>query len=711
MWESARGFWSARQPGRWLPGNSKKSWWKKKAPGPAGHRKRSVSVHPLCVGVLLLCLPVVDGHTSEDQPGGLFVPTEGTWERAPTLTADAAIEVTGMIARVDVRQSFTNPTDGWLEGVYIFPLPTDAAVDTLELRVADQWIQGEIRERQQAEKIYREARESGRQAGLVDQDRPNLFSLSVANIPPGETVYVRIGYFQKVVYDDQGFRLHFPLTVTPRYLPQSAPDEALARLKGAAGNTFDADPYRAPVFGSTAQGGDDGNISLSVRLRAGIEVESIRSEHHELARTQQGETHLISPTVGRIKMDRDFVLRWMPAPNAVPEAAVYTETFAGEEYVLIMLVPPHGNESQHVVAREVILVVDTSGSMAGAPLEQALGALTVAVERLNPGDTFNLIEFNSDTRALFAASVMATHSNKRAAIDWLRGLVANGGTEMAGALERALAVTKEDRLRQIVFMTDGSVANEAQLFRLIRGRLGANRLFTVGIGPAPNRHFMEKAARFGRGTHIQISQPDEVRQKMEALLLKLERPALTDIHVEWSGAEPVEVWPHRIGDLYAGEPVMIAARTRGAGSQVSLSGASESGFWLRQLELPVGTSVPGVATVWAREKLSGLSDRMLEADDPETIREEMIAVALEHGLVSRFTSLVAVDRKPLRPSWEKTTSRNVPLVAPHNPLGVRLGGFPVTATEAPLLFMRAFWLLVLASLLLFFRPWNSLAWD
>jgi Ca-activated chloride channel family protein len=171
------------------------------------------------------------------------------------------------------------------------------------------------------------------------------------------------------------------------------------------------------------------------------------------------------------------------------------------------------------------------------------------------------------------------------------------------------------------------------------------------------------------------------------------------------------VWPQPVGDLYAGEPVVIAARTRGAGGWVNLSGLSESGHWLRQLRLPRGQSVPGVAAVWAREKLSGLADTMLDAADPETVREEMVAVALEHGLVSRFTSLVAVDRDPLRPSWEKATKRSVPLIAPANAVGVRLGAFPPTATEAPVLLMRAFWLLVLASLLLFFRPWNSLTWD
>ena len=685
------------------------AWWKKRAPGPGNRRTRARGGCTAGACLLLLFLPVLAGHAAENLPGGLFVSSDGTWEQAPSLTADATIEITGMVARVEVRQSFTNPSEDWLEGVYIFPLPTDAAVDTLELRVADQWIQGEIREREQAAKIYRDAKDAGHRAGLVDQDRPNLFSLSVANIPPGETIYVRIGYFQKATYDDEGFGLHFPMTVTPRYLPGDSSRTNAQRKPGES----EPDPYdlRQPVYANDTGDGESARMSLTIRLRAGVDIETIKGVHHQLVQSTQGGAISISPADGPIRMDRDFVLKWTPVPAMLPEAVVYTETFAGEEYALIMLVPPHGTGPAAMVAREVVLVVDTSGSMAGAPLAQAREALAIAVRRLGPRDRFNLIEFNSATSALFTTSAPASDVNKTAALEWLNGLQAEGGTEMVEALKRALAATADNRLRQVVFVTDGSVANESQLFRLIRAQLGASRLFTIGIGAAPNRHFMEKAARFGRGTHIQIGRPDEVQERMEDLLRKLERPALTDIDIQWQGTQAVEVWPQPVGDLYSGEPVVIAARTRGAGGWVNLSGLSESGHWLRQLRLPRGQSAPGVAAVWAREKLSGLADRMLDAADPETVREEMVAVALEHGLVSRFTSLVAVDREPLRPAWEKVAKRKVPLLAPANADGVRLGAFPATATEAPVLLMRAFWLLVLASLLLFFRPWNSLTWD
>ena len=685
------------------------AWWNKRAPGPGNRKAKAPGGRAFGVCLMLLFLPVLDGHASENLPGGLFVSTDSAWEQAPSLTADTTIEITGMVARVEVRQSFTNPSEEWLEGVYIFPLPTDAAVDTLELRVADQWIQGEIRERQQAGKIYREARDAGRRAGLVDQDRPNLFSLSVANIPPGETVYIHIGYFQKATYDDDGFGLSFPMTVTPRYLPGGGNRTTPRQTSGESEAVIDS--YRQPAFANDTSDDRSARMSLSIKLRAGFDIESIEGVHHQLVQSTQGNAISISPAAGPIRMDRDFVLRWTPVPTTLPEAVVYTETFAGEEYALIMLVPPHRTGSVATVARDVVLVIDTSGSMAGAPLTQAREALAIAVRRLGPQDRFNLIEFNSETSTLFATSAPASDLNKNEALEWLNGLQANGGTEMVEALERALAATTDNRLRQVVFVTDGSVANESQLFRLIRAQLGASRLFTVGIGPAPNRHFMEKAARYGRGTHVQIGRPDEVQERMKDLLRKLERPALTDIDIRWRGTQAVEVWPQPVGDLYSGEPVVIAARTSGVGDWVDLSGLSESGYWLRQLRLPRGQSASGVAAVWAREKLSGLADRMLEAVDPETVREEMIAVALEHGLVSRFTSLVAIDKEPLRPSWEAATKRKVPLLAPANAVGVRLGAFPATATEAPALLMRAFWLLVLASLLLFFRPWNSLTWD
>ncbi len=608
-----------------------------------------------------------------------------------------------MVARVDIRQSFTNPGTDWTEGFYVFPLPTGAAVDTLELRVAERRIAGEIHEREAAKNIYRQARESGRRAGIVEQGRPNLFSLSVANIPPGETVYIHIGYFLKVEYDAAAFGIQIPMTVTPRYLPQLAiPDTPV----GGGGGPI------APMPVRLGQGADEasGWMSLSIRLEAGVELDTVRGLNHEMLQTRDTGAVSLTPVDGRIRMDRDFALEWRIRPSELAQATVFTESFGEDRYALIMLIPPDYEHSRRSRPREVILVIDVSGSMAGDPLLQAKAALAVAIRRLTPDDSFNIIAFSSDARALFDSSMPATDANKRSARDGLGRLRAEGGTEMAAALELALGPASGRRLRQVVFVTDGSVTNEADLFRLIRRKLGESRLFTVGIGSAPNRHFMEKAARFGRGTHLHVARLIDVEDDMAGLLHKLERPALTDVDIDWAGSELVEMWPARVGDLYAGEPILITARSKGDGGWVNVTGLSEHGHWLRQLAIPEGRSAAGVATLWAREKLSGLSDRMVEATDPESVRDEMVAVALEHGLVSRYTSLVAVDKTPVKPEWRESRRQTVPLVTPASGAGVRIGAFPGTSTAAPALLMTAFWLLVLAALVLFFRPWSSLEW-
>ena len=683
-------------------------WWSRRPPGP---RRKNTGGRPRFAALLFALALLPAGPVlaaADDLPGGLFLAGSGDWEQAPVMTAEAVIDVAGMVGRVEIRQSFANLSTDWVEGVYLFPLPDNAAVDTLELRIGERRVLGEIREREEAVKTYRKAVAAGRQAGLVEQDRPNLFSLSVANIPPGESVYVHIGYFQQARYEDGQFELDLPLTVTPRYLPQTAP-ATVAQV--GAGGTKQGSPAVTAFRGS---GPGDG-LGLSIRLRGGLDLAGVDFPGHEMARSTlaDGSGLTFAPAAGRIPPDRDFRMRWAPTLSGAPAAAVFSERFGDETYALIMLMPPHA-ETPVSRPREVILVIDTSGSMAGESIRQARAALARAIERLGPEDRFNVIEFNDQTLALFPGSVAGTAVHRDTALAYIRGLQADGGTEMAPAIELALAGESE-RLRQVVFVTDGAVGNEEALFALIRERLGESRLFTVGIGAAPNGHFMTQAARWGRGTHVHIAHPAEVRERIDGLLTKLERPALTDISVEWPGGLEVETWPDRVADLYAGEPLLIAARLRrksGAGMpRVNLAGRSEGGYWLRQLQLPLAEDAPGAAAVWARGKLASLERRLLEAGDPATVRAEMVSVALEHGLVSRYTSLVAVDEQPVRRAGERLFSRKVPLVAPAGASGIRLGDVTATATEAPVLLARALLLLLLAFLLSGFDPRRAPRWD
>ena len=429
---------------------------------------------------------------------------------APNLATEASFRVAGVVARATVRQRFQNATDGWVEGVYVFPLPENAAVDHLLMKVGEREIEGQIREREQAKPEYQQAKSEGKKASLVEQERPNLFTTSVANLGPGETLVVEIEFQQTLSFDEGEVRLRFPLVVGPRYIPGLVPDASrITPPLVQAG-----EPLRNPV-------------SIEVELDPGFPVLSLVSRYHAIVSQPMvdGRYH-VKLREELVPADRDFELAWTPKPGAMPRGALFRQERGGATYALLTLFPPVGPEVEATrLPREIVYVIDTSGSMEGLSIQQARKALALAVERLGPDDRFNVIQFNSFTQALWNDTRLATPENRNAARRWVERLAARGGTEMAGALEAALVGSDDPRLvRQVVFLTDGSVGNEAQLFGIIKERLGDTRLFTVGIGSAPNSHFMTKAAEFGHGTFTYIGDLREVEEKMTSLFQRIEAP-------------------------------------------------------------------------------------------------------------------------------------------------------------------------------------------
>jgi Ca-activated chloride channel family protein len=376
-----------------------------------------------------------------------------------------------------------------------------------------------------------------------------------------------------------------------------------------------------------------------------------------------------------------------------PRAAVWSEKVGDDTYALVMVMPPSeaspADAVEVDVAREVVFVIDTSGSMEGGSLDQARQAVLWALDRLRPQDSFNVIEFNSFASKLFPASVPAATQALREARAFVAGLQATGGTEMLSALEAALRTPAvSGAVRQVVFATDGSVGNEAELARYIEVHRGASRLFPVGIGSAPNRHFIEQAATVGRGTATTIADPAEVGVKMSELFAKLSRPAATDLAVQWSDPR-VESWPAVLPDLYWGEPVMLTARLpEGATESLEITGRlGDESF---RLTHRLGTRTvrsAGVEKLWAREKIASLSGGLLDAEFYDAAREEILAVALTHHLVSEFTSLVAVEKTPAVSPGERQASARLPVTRPDGwaAEGYGAGALPQTATPWRLL--------------------------
>ena len=590
--------------------------------------------------------------------------THGLYVPAPLIGTNVDIQVSGTIARATVTQKFQNTSDKWVEGIYVFPLPETAAVDRLRLKVGDRFIEGRIEERQTAKRIYEQAKAEGRKAGLVEQERPNMFTTSVANVGPGENIVVQIEYQQTVQQSNGRYSLRFPMLVGPRYIPKPA--------VVASGDGYvpvdpvpDAERITPPVAHPSSE--ITNPVSLKLRLDAGFPLGDVSSPYQPIALKRDGkESADIRFKDGSVPANRDFELNWTAKKGDTPNAALFKEHRPDGDYVLLTVTPPTKSPETDE-PREFIFVIDISGSMAGESIREAKAGLHYALGTLKPRDSFNIIAFNSGTASLFGAPKLTSDETLAGAKRFIDGLQANGGTEMKAALERALEHYEDDnsgRLRQVVFLTDGAVGNEDQLFGLIARNLGKTRLFTIGIGSAPNSYFMRRAARVGRGTYTYIGTSKEVLDRMSELFGKIAHPALTDIKVEWPQGVEAEAMPDPIPDLYFGEPVEVSARLSGADGDIRISGTIAGKAWEKTLDLSDAANGRGVAGLWARNKISALEESGLRGANAEVAKREITKTALDYGLVSKYTSLVAVDVTPTRPGSENVVSTRVPTLLP-----------------------------------------------
>ncbi|WP_227519712.1 marine proteobacterial sortase target protein [Marinobacter sp. ANT_B65] len=638
---------------------------------------------------------------SEDSAGVLhFVNAKGQWqEPALVLGSDFDVRVSGLIADSRLVRTFRNTSDQWREGVFVFPLPETASVYGLTMKVGERTIVGEVQPREEAKKTYEKARDSGRHAATVEQQRPNLFTTRVANIPPGATVSVELNYQQLVDYQDGIFELSVPTTLTPRYMPGEPLATSSQQWEGGwavpTTEVPDADsisPFTVDVADVAA---DSHRASLRFIIDAGLPLAQVSSPSHQLATEQDGGVVTVKPQAGTIVMNRDFVLRWQPLAGQEPGAAVFQQRWEGEDYLLAMVVPGRAGKTR--LPRELTFVIDTSGSMAGESIRQAREALQMGLETLAPGDRFNVIQFNSQPHALFVQPGMATPNNLARARHYVSQLQADGGTEMAPALSMALQSHGRDagelaedaspRVRQVVFMTDGAVGNESALFSQIRRQLGDQRLFTVAIGSAPNRHFMREAARWGRGSYTAVQDLADISGPLARLFTAMEAPVLTDIEVNWPGqsaSTQEDSFPLRPGDLFQGEPLLQVVRGVPAAGELSVSGRLPGGGkWQRSLDLQQAAIGTGLHRYWAREKINSLLDEArVQAQEPD--KEQITRLAVEHSLMSPYTSFVAVDTTPARDLESALLKDNLPTLLP---AGSQPGmaRYPQTATAAPLL--------------------------
>jgi Ca-activated chloride channel family protein len=536
--------------------------------------------------------------------------------------------------------------------------------------IGNRVVVADIKEKQAARAIYEQARSEGKKAALVEQQRPNVFTNAVANIGPHEKVVVQIEYQQAVRLANNRFSLRVPLVVAPRYNPQdkaaidqrAEPKDGWGQSTTSTAQTTDNAPIHTSLTGPDSTRTNP--VTLAIKLDAGFPVNNLKSLYHPVKIDRlNGEARQIT-LQGDAIADRDFVLEWGAAASDTPTVGLFREQVGKDDYVLAYVTPPV-LAAPKKTRREIVFVIDNSGSMGGTSMAQAKASLDYALSRLEPNDHFNVIRFDDTLTKFFPDSVTATGENVTAARSFVGQLEASGGTEMLPPLHAALDDSHQSKgLRQIVFLTDGEVSNEQQLLDTIAARRGRSRIFMVGIGSAPNSYLMNRAAELGRGSFTHIGSTAEVDERMRALFDKLENPAVTDIRATFS-EKNVSLTPTLLPDLYRGEPLVIAARMSKATGEVTINGMVGDHPWTVTLPLDQASSAEGISKIWARRKIDDAEvEATLGSISQDAADARILRLALDHHLVTRLTSLVAVDVTPSRAANIPLTQADIPLHLP-----------------------------------------------
>ncbi len=567
--------------------------------------------------VLIVLLLLASPAAAEvlDRPTLMQVADDGTRTELPLVRGAAHVDVRGPIGQVVVTQTFANPNETPIEAIYVFPLPEDAAIGGLTMRLGKRTIVAEIREREEARAVYEAAREAGQTAALLDQERPNVFTQHVANILPGEQITVELTYDLLLEPVAGVFELAIPTVVGPRY---EGITPKVVEPGTSSGNT----------------------LAVDLDIDAGLPITEVTSPTHDITTTEVDADRVqVTLTDGDAVSDKDFVLRWSVVVKE-PTLAVLADHAGDDGYLSLIVQPPPATATQHE-PRELVFVVDTSGSMDGEPLSLARRAMRWALDRLEPTDAFRILNFSTDVAGFDDGAVVeATRDNVRRARSWINALTSGGGTEMIRGIEAALPGAPEgDRTRYVCFMTDGYIGNEDEILAAVEERLDDHtHLFSFGVGSSVNRYLLDGLAQQGKGVARYLLLDEEPGPQIEAFFAQVASPMLEDLTIDWDGLDVDDPTPASLGSLFAGQPIVVSARYGKGGEGTIVVKAKRAGKKVK-LEIPVRLPDKAgdgavLARLWARRRIADL-------DDPT----EITKIALAHALMSAYTSFVAVDRR------------------------------------------------------------------
>ncbi len=607
----------------------------------------------------------------------------------PLESTDVQVEIAGPIADVRVTQVYRNAGSRPLEARYVFPGSTRAAVHGMSVRLGERLITAQIREKQQARIDYEAAKREGRTSALLEQHRPNVFQMNVANILPGDQVRVELRYTELLVPEAGEYRFVFPTVVGPRYA--GAPAAADAPSATPAERPWTAQPVLPQGTPSPSA------FSLRAALRTPLGLQEITSSTHAIrVQREAGDATRAAVEIapGSGSNDRDFVLGFRLAGEQI-ESGVLLQRGGpgGENYFLAMVQPPRAVPASRITPRDYVFVVDVSGSMHGFPLDTAKTLLAELIGNLRPSDTFNVMLFSGSNRMLAPRSVPATRANIDRALATIDQLQGGGGTELMPALRRVYGEAKPaDLSRTIVVVTDGYVTVESEAFALVRQQLGQANLFAFGIGSSVNRHLMEGLARAGMGEPFIVTRPDEAKLAALRFRRMIDSPVLTAVKARFEGLDAYDVEPAVLPDVLSERPVVMYGKWRGTPgrqAQLVVEGRAADGAYRQALPIAAPAAqaqdTPGSALrhLWARHRIAQLSDQ--EAlDGGGAQRDAILKLGLQHSLLTQYTSFLAVDRVVRNPDPAGTAGVEQPSPLPQGVGNLAVGGTPALAgAEVP----------------------------
>ncbi|OUL29549.1 VIT domain-containing protein [Nostoc sp. 106C] len=616
-------------------------------------------------------------QTLERQPGGLYVQTSNQQQIAfPLKHTEVQAKVAGNISRVEVTQSFENPFTTTLEAVYIFPLPDEAAVDDMLIRIGDKTIKGSIKKRQEAQQIYEQAKQQGRTAGLLEQERDNIFTQSLANIKPGEQIDVIIRYSDSLKFEGGNYEFVFPMVVGPRYIPGiTIEDNAVGGGSASAPMmqnqdtdlVADASRLNAPILPSGTRSRHD--INVTVEIDGGVEIQDVKSPSHQIQISYEGQRVLVKLGGGDTIPNKDLILRYQAAGDRT-QATVLTQADERGGHFALYLIPALQYRPEQVVSKDVVFLIDTSGSQSGAPLMQCQELMRRFINGLNPNDTFSIIDFSDTTQQLSPVPLPNTPQNRALAIQYVNQLNAGGGTEMLRGIRAVLnfPVTDPGRLRSIVLLTDGYIGNENQILTEVQRHLNpGTRLYSFGAGSSVNRFLLNRIAELGRGIARIIRHDELVNEVVDKFFRQINNPVLANINLQWEGdgASP-EMYPSTPPDLFAEQPLVLFGRKPDSHvGKLHITGIAAGGTRYQQtFNLNFDkTGNPAIAQLWGRSRIKDLMNQMVSGETKVGV-EAVTDTALTYQLLSQYTAFVAVSDDVRVNPTEGSVSVQVPVEMP-----------------------------------------------